>query len=129
LSSSKTGSTDFLDTDVQQPNVTATFSWVMSWRAFSAKSGQLEAGSTTTGSIFAPITPPAALISSIAISATSLSTVSLIAMVPESECRTPTLTVFCWASAPEAPAPIAATEAAIASIFTTARRFIDSPRG
>jgi hypothetical protein len=34
------------DTDVQQPKTTATLSWVMSWRAFSAKSGQLEAGST-----------------------------------------------------------------------------------
>jgi hypothetical protein len=39
------------DTEVQQPKVTATLSWVMSWRAFSANSGQLEAGSTTTGSI------------------------------------------------------------------------------
>ena len=32
-----------------------------------------------------PITPPLALISSIAISATSFSTVSLIAIVPDSE--------------------------------------------
>jgi hypothetical protein len=40
-----------------------------------------------------PITPPLALISSIAISATSFSTVSLIAIVPDSECSTPTLMV------------------------------------
>jgi hypothetical protein len=41
------------DTDVQQPNTTATLSCEMSWRAFSANSGQFDAGSTTTGSIFA----------------------------------------------------------------------------
>jgi hypothetical protein len=61
--------------------------------AFSANSGQLEAGSTTTGSSFLPSTPPLALISSMAISATSFSTVSEMAMVPDSECRTPTLMV------------------------------------
>jgi hypothetical protein len=47
--SSKTGRTDFRETDVQQPKTTATLSWVKSWRAFSAKSGQLDAGSTTIG--------------------------------------------------------------------------------
>jgi hypothetical protein len=48
FSSSNTGSTDLRDTEVQQPKVTATLSWVSSWRAFSANSGQLEPGSTTT---------------------------------------------------------------------------------
>src|SRR5260370_27750872 len=43
------------------------------------------------GLIFRPATPPALLISSIVIRATSLSEVSDIAMVPESECRMPTL--------------------------------------
>ena len=38
-----------------------------------------------------PSTPPFSLISSIVISATSLSDVSLIAIVPDSECRMPTL--------------------------------------
>ncbi len=90
------------DTEVQQPKITATLSCVSSWRAFSANSGQLEAGSTTTGSIFVPITPPLALISSIAMSTTSFSTVSLIAIVPDSECSTPTLTVFCCANGGEA---------------------------
>ena len=34
---------------VQQPNTTATLSCEISWRAFSANSGQFDAGSTTTG--------------------------------------------------------------------------------
>jgi len=42
-----------------------------------------DAGSTTTGSSLRPRTPPAALISSIVIRATSFSEVSLIAMVPD----------------------------------------------
>src|SRR5262245_1032951 len=63
----------------------------MSSRAFSAKSGQFEAGSTTTGSSLRLSTPPDSLILSIAIRATSFSEVSLIAMVPESECKIPTL--------------------------------------
>jgi hypothetical protein len=82
LVSSNTGSTDLRDTEVQQPNTTATLSCEMSWRAFSANSGQFDAGSTTTASSFLPMTPPLALISSIVISATSLSDVSLIAIVP-----------------------------------------------
>src|SRR5258707_8415364 len=93
LSSSNTGSTDLRETEVQQPNTTATLSWVSSWRAFSANNGQLEAGSTTTASSFLPSTPPFELISSIAINVTSFNTVSLIAIVPESECSTPTLIV------------------------------------
>src|SRR5258706_11273983 len=95
LSSLNTGSTDLRDTEVQQPNTTATLSWVSNWRAFSANSGQFDAGSTTTASSFLPSTPPLALISSIAMSVTSFSTVSLIAMVPDNECRTPTLMVPC----------------------------------
>ena len=79
------------ETDVQQPMVTATFSFWMRSRAFSAKSGQFEVGSTTTGSSLRPRTPPASLISSIVMSATSLSDVSLMAIVPESECRMPIL--------------------------------------
>ena len=80
-------------TEVQQPKITATLSWVSSCLAFSANSGQLDAGSTTTGSSFLPSTPPWALISSMAISAVSFSTVSEIAMVPDRLCRMPTLIV------------------------------------
>ena len=80
-----TGSTDLRDTDVQQPKTTATLSLEISSRAFSAKSGQFEAGSTTTASSFLPSSPPFLFCSSISISMTSFSVVSLIAMVPESE--------------------------------------------
>src|SRR5436305_12858902 len=93
FSSLNTGSTDLRDTEVQQPNTTATLSLVSSWRAFSAKSGQFEAGSTTTGSSFLPRTPPLALISAMVIRAVSFRDVSLIAIVPDSECRMPTLIV------------------------------------
>jgi len=93
LSSSKTGSTDLRDTDVQQPNTTATLSWVINWRAFSANNGQLDAGSTTTASSILPFTPPLALIWSMVIRAMSFREVSEIAMVPDSECRMPTLMV------------------------------------
>ena len=98
LSSLNTGSTDLRDTEVQQPNTAATLSLVMSSRAFSANSGQLEAGSTTTASSFLPSRPPFLFCSSISMSMTSFSVVSLIAMVPESECRMPTLIVS-WALA------------------------------
>jgi len=70
-----------------------------------------------------PITPPEALISSIAMSATSLRTVSLIAMVPESEWRIPTLTVLAWAAASCVPKPTASA-AASASALKSDRRFI-----
>ena len=88
-----TGKTDLRDTEVQQPNTTATLSCVIKPRAFSANNGQLEAGSTTTGSSILPMTPPLALISSMVIKATFLSEVSEIAIVPESEWRIPTLMV------------------------------------
>src|ERR1700674_2858516 len=91
LSSLNTGRTDLRDTEVQQPNTTATLSCVMSWRAFSANSGQLEAGSTTTASSGRPITPPLPLISSKVMRAVFFTAVSLMAMVPDSECSTPTL--------------------------------------
>ncbi len=100
----KTGSTDLRDTEVQQPKTTETLSLAISSRAFSAKSGQLEAGSTTTASSFLPRTPPFLFCSSIMNRMVSLSVVSEIAMVPESECRTPTLMVSA-ALADEAKAP------------------------
>src|SRR5262249_25089372 len=111
FSSLNTGSTDFRDTEVQQPNTTATLSLVISSRAFSAKSGQFEAGSTTTASSFLPSSPPFLFCSSISISITSLRVVSLMAIVPERECRTPTLIVSCALPAP-APAANAAISAA-----------------
>src|SRR6202046_4471681 len=93
LSFSNTGNTDLRDTEVQQPNTTATLSFSSSSAAFSANSGQFEAGSTTTASSFLPSTPPFLFCSSIIIRTVSLSVVSLIAIVPESECITPTLMV------------------------------------
>src|SRR6202022_4748306 len=86
------GSTDLRLTEVQHPNTTATLSCCNSCFAFSANNGQLEAPSTTTGSICLPRTPPPLFISSNANSSVSRSEVSLIAMVPESECKTPILT-------------------------------------
>ena len=83
------------DTEVQQPNTTETLSLVISSRAFSANSGQFEAGSTTTASSFLPSTPPFLFCSSIRKRTVSFSVVSLMAMVPDSECRTPTLMVSC----------------------------------
>src|SRR3954464_10206087 len=93
FSSLNTGSTDLRDTEVQQPNTTATLFLLMSSRALVANSGQSEAGSTTTASSFLPSTPPFLFCSSIIISTVSFSVVSLMAMVPDSECRTPTLMV------------------------------------
>ena len=75
----------------------------MSSRAFSANSGQLEAGSTTTASSFLPSRPPFLFCSSMSMSITSFSVVSLMAMVPESEWRMPTLIVS-WALAGSAAA-------------------------
>jgi hypothetical protein len=78
-----TGSTDLRDTDVQQPNTAATFSLEISSRAFSANSGQLEAGSTTTASSFLPSRPPFLFCSFDQHQQTSFRVVSLMAMVPE----------------------------------------------
>ena len=88
---SKTGSTALRLAEVQQPKTAATLSCVISFCAFSAKVGQSEAPSSTTGSSFLPSTPPAALISSIASSSASRTVTSLIAIVPLSECRMPDL--------------------------------------
>src|ERR1700684_128766 len=98
LSSLNTGSTDLRDTEVQQPNTTETLSLSISSRAFSANSGQFEAGSTTTASSFLPSKPPFLFCSSMSISTTSFSVVSLMAMVPDNEWRMPTLMVS-WALA------------------------------
>ena len=91
FSSSNTGSTDLRLTEVQQPNTAATLSFCSSSRAFSANSGQFDAGSTTTASSLRPSRPPFLFCSSISISMTSFRVVSLIAIVPDSECRMPTL--------------------------------------
>ena len=114
FSSSNTGSTDLRETEVQQPNTAATFCTLISSRAFSANSGQLEAGSTTTASSFLPSRPPFLFCSSISISITSFNVVSLMAMVPESECRMPTLMVpaagcACTGATPMETASIAAS--------------------
>src|SRR5271155_678396 len=119
FSSLNTGNTDLRDTEVQQPNTTATLSLVISSRAFSANSGQFDAGSTTTASSFLPSKPPFLFCSSISISITSLSVVSLIAMVPDSECRMPILIVSSAAiaaGAPNASAPPRAAPAALRKI-------------
>lgn len=121
-----TGSTDLRDTEVQQPNTTATLSCASSWRDFSANSGQFEAGSTTTGSSFLPMTPPLALISSIAISATSLSEVSEIAIVPDRECRMPTLIVSS-AAWTEGIQPARASRLTAVSCLRASLRFMGTP--
>jgi hypothetical protein len=110
-----TGSTDFRDTEVQQPNTTETLSFSISSLAFSANSGQFEAGSTTTASSFLPSTPPFLFCSSISISITSLSVVSLIAIVPDSECRMPILIVSSAANAAVTPNASAPPRAALAA--------------
>src|SRR3984885_4756566 len=124
LSSLNTGSTDLRDTDVQQPKTTETLSLLISSRAFSANSGQLEAGSTTTASSFLPRTPPFLFCSSINISITSFSVVSLMAMVPESECRIQTLIVS-WARARSA----SGRAASVAIEATAAARSINRDMG
>src|ERR1700760_3210263 len=117
FNSSNTGRTDLRDTEVQQPNTAATLSTEINCRAFSANSGQLEAGSTTTASSFLPSKPPLAFCCSISISMTSFSVVSLIAMVPDRECRMPTLMVppVGWASAGDVVALTAPTAASVAT--------------
>jgi Predicted membrane protein len=101
FSSSNTGSIALRLAEVQPPNTVATLSSEISFRAFSANVGQSDAPSSMTGTIFLPSTPPFALISSIASSSASLTDTSLIAIVPLSECRMPTL--ISPASSPPAP--------------------------
>ena len=124
FSSSNTGNTDLRDTEVQQPNTAAHLSTDSNCRAFSAKSGQFEAGSTTTGSSFRPSSPPFLFCAAISISMMSFSVVSLIAIVPDSECSTPTLMVpplgeaagaLVWACAFEATAPLPLMAARVAA--------------
>src|SRR5690606_35201457 len=93
LSSSTTGSTDLRDTEVQQPKMASTWCCSSSSRVRSANSGQLDAGSTTTGSSCLPSRPPLRFCSSMSISMVSFRVVSEMAMVPDSECSTPTLMV------------------------------------
>src|SRR5215472_9540762 len=126
FSSSNTGSTDLRETEVQQPNTAAHLSTDSRPRAFSANSGQFDAGSTTTASSLRPSTPPLAFCCSISISMTSFSVVSLIAMVPESECRMPTLMgPVSWARAAVVSAfapPRVASVAAAAAVLPKRRR-------
>src|SRR5262245_42971008 len=91
LSPSKTGRTALREAEVQQPKTQATLSCWSSFFDFSAKVGQSEAPSSTTGMICLPMTPPAALISEIASSEASRTATSEIDIVPLSECSTPTL--------------------------------------
>ncbi|MNV27254.1 hypothetical protein D3C71_1183970 [compost metagenome] len=94
--------------------MTETLSWPSSCLVFSANRGQLEAGSTTTGSSFLPSTPPLALISSMAMSTVSFNTVSEMAMVPDRLCRMPTLMVSCaWAGSADRPASVATAARAL----------------
>ena len=118
LVSSNTGSTDLRLTDVQQPNTAATFCTVISSRAFSANSGQLLAGSTTTASSLRPSTPPFLFCSSISMSITSFNVVSLMAIVPDRLCRMPILTgSVCAIAGAARPAMAAAARLAPRSQF------------
>src|SRR6516164_9742449 len=121
FNSSNTGNTDFRDTEVHQPKTAATFSLDNKSRAFSAKSGQFEAGSTTTASTFLPSNPPFLFMSSTIIRMVSLRVVSLIAIVPDSEWRTPILIVpWVWAvAAPDATAITATATTTCHILFGT----------
>ena len=89
---SNTGSTALREAEVQQPITAAHLSLTSSFFAFSAKVGQSLAPSSWMNLILRPSTPPAALICSIASFSASTEPVSLIAMVPVTECRMPTVT-------------------------------------
>src|SRR6202012_2341991 len=89
---SNTGSTALREAEVQQPITAAHLSLTRSFLAFSAKVGQSLAPSSWTNLILRPSTPPCALICSIASFSASTDPVSLIAMVPVTECRMPTVT-------------------------------------
>src|SRR5882757_5530286 len=97
---SNTGSIALRDAEVHPPKVVATWSTEMSFCAFSAKVGQSEAPSSITGWICLPRIPPLALIWSIASSSAFLTVTSLMAMVPDSDCRMPTLTLSPEGSGP-----------------------------
>src|ERR1700692_1365535 len=89
---SNTGSTALRDAEVQQPITDAHLSLTKSFFAFSAKVGQSLAPSSWMNLILRPSTPPCWLIWSIASFSASTEPVSLIAMVPVTECRMPTVT-------------------------------------
>src|ERR1700728_3916722 len=97
---SKTGRTAFREAEVQQPITAAHLSCTRSFFAFSAKVGQSLAPSSWTNLILRPSTPPAALICSMASFSASTDPVSLIAMVPVTECRIPTVTSLSVTASP-----------------------------
>ena len=80
------------EAEVQQPITEAHLSLTKSFLAFSAKVGQSEAPSSWMILILRPSTPPASLICWIASFSASCAPVSEIAIVPETECRIPTVT-------------------------------------
>src|SRR5450631_3975342 len=89
---SNTGSTALREAEVQQPITAAHLSLTRSFFAFSAKVGQSLAPSSWMNLILRPSTPPWELICSMASFSASTEPVSLIAMVPVTECRMPTVT-------------------------------------
>ena len=89
---SNTGSTALREAEVQQPMTEATLSLTRSFFAFSAKVGQSLPPSSWMNLILRPSTPPGALICSMASFSAWTEPVSLIAMVPVTECRMPTVT-------------------------------------
>src|ERR1700691_3111814 len=89
---SNTGSTALRDADGQQPMTAAHLSLTRSFFAFSANVGQSLAPCSWTTLILRRSTLPVAFICSIASFSASTEPVSLIAMVPVTECRIPTVT-------------------------------------
>src|SRR5262245_23796555 len=89
---STTGSTALREAEVQQPMMDAHLSLTSSFFAFSAKVGQSLAPSSWMNLILRPSTPPIALICSIASFSACTEPVSLIAIVPVTECRMPIVT-------------------------------------
>ena len=97
---SKTGSTALREAEVQQPKTAATLSFTKSFLDFSAKVGQSLAPSSWIYSICRPNTPPDSLICLIASFSACTEPVSLIAMVPVTECRIPTVTLSSVTASP-----------------------------
>ena len=97
-----TGSTDLRDTEVQQPKVDGHLVLGEQLARLLGEQRPVRGRIDDHRLESMPITPPLALISSIVISAVSFSAVSEIAIVPDSECRTPTLIgVLSWPNAVE----------------------------
>src|SRR5882724_5151868 len=137
---SNTGSTALRDADVQQPMTDATLSLTRSFFAFSAKVGQSLPPSSWMNLILRPSTPPCALICSMASFSACTEPVSLMAMVPVTECKMPTVTSVsvtarpvvltlavgnCWASA--VGASIAVADSAAAPTRSSRRVGFESP--